>query len=137
MKKERWILVFFFALLLLIWSLYSSLGSACIPSPMSVAKRLIQQRDRLAFHSFATLKTMWSALWLAIFISIPCSWMMMKQSWTRPIIQSFFILATRRRAVIATFCVASPKSRSWQNLWVNREGSMSGSSNLKHLSIFR
>jgi NitT/TauT family transport system substrate-binding protein len=90
--RHGFVLFIFFGVLLLAWGLCATETSLLLPSPLAVFKRVVFQFERLVFHSFSTFKMMVMAVFLAIGAALPFSWLMTKKPWTRPIIQSFFVV---------------------------------------------
>lgn len=63
-----------------------------LPAPTKIFATLIEARQRLLFHTFVTLKEMAGGFALAISLSFPLAWTMVRYRGSRAILEPFFLI---------------------------------------------
>jgi len=84
-----------FALLLVIWEIFSHLSAhlfLVLPSPTSVLHELIDKTERFIFHGKETLKVMLGGCALAFAVAFPFAWLMYLSNNARLILQPLFVI---------------------------------------------
>ncbi len=98
MVKKRYHLLLFLICFLAVAALWEWMARSfpqllfVLPPPSAVFRTLWEIRDRFWFHSCVTLKEMCFGFLLALSVSFPLAWMMMRFKKSRSILQPLFIV---------------------------------------------
>lgn len=95
MRKKNFLILISFCVIFLAWEFFSYLlphTRFVCPPPLSIIKATWQWRERLAFHSLATIKELIGGFFLASFSAFPLAYLMLRFHHARALLQPIFLI---------------------------------------------